>query len=105
MSDTNRFPLEHPENSGDVRTIAERAGVELRGEEGRPFCCRNRMQTKAGRMGTDYARCRKSGRVVCCMASPPMNEGIVWNKDIIELHGDSMSTTRPDVPDSQPTEG
>ena len=48
-------------------------GIELRGEEGHPFCCGERMRTKSGIMGTDYAKCLKCGKAIGNMASPYIN--------------------------------
>ena len=91
----SKFPLQNPEEYGDVRTICERAGVELRtvdGEEGIPFCCDTRMQVKAGILGPDYALCHQCQTSIQNLASPHINAGIVWNEAVMEEFGDRMWT-------------
>ena len=91
------FPLKDQEEYGDVASICERAGVELRtvdGEEGIPFCCGQRMQVKAGIMGPDYARCNECRLEVENLASPHINGGIVLNEEIILAHGERMWRAR-----------
>ena len=86
------FPLEHPNDYSDVKTIAERAGVELQGEEGHPFCCGERMHTKAGLWGVDYAKCEKCKKMIVNCASPHINGGIVFTDEVYEKWGDAMWT-------------
>lgn len=91
------FPFENEEQYGDVRTIAERAGIELRtvdGEEGIPFCCGQRMQVKGGIWGPDHARCGSCRQEIMNLASPHINGGYVLSEAVLEAHGDSIWTIR-----------
>ena len=87
-----KFPHEHPENYGDIRTIAERAGVELKEEDGIPYHCGERMQVKAGIIGPDYVKCHPCGLLLLNTASPHVNGGIIWNEDVMEKFWDAMWT-------------
>lgn len=80
------------EQYGDVRTIAERAGIELRGEDGQPFCCDSRMHTKEGLMGPDYAKCSMCGTTMLNLASPHVNGGFLLNDDIMDEYGNVIWT-------------
>ena len=90
MTQKATFPFPNPERFGDARTIAERAGIELRGEDGQPFHCGERMETRGGILGTDYARCRTCGLKMVNAASPHVNGGLVLNEDIMEEYGESL---------------
>ena len=98
MSDEQlKFPFKDQEKYGDVRTIAERAGIELRTvdeEDGVPFHCGGRMQVKGGMWGPDYARCNSCGLLMSNAASPHINGGYVLKDEIIEQYGDSLWTTQ-----------
>ena len=96
MSEETKFPFPDREEFGDVRTVAERAGIELRGEEGIPFHCGERMQVKEGVMGPDYARCSPCGLTMLNAASPHVNGGVVWNEQVMEEFGNVLWTTGPE---------
>lgn len=72
----------------DARTIAERVGIHLEGEEGHPFHCGERMRTKGGIAGTDYAEC-KCGLIIANAGSPHINGGYILSEDLYE-HFDAM---------------
>lgn len=99
MSGTEtEFPFRNQEEYGDVRTICERVGIELRevdGEEGIPFCCGQRMRVKGGVMGPDYADCGVCRQQIYNSASPHINGGYVLSEEIMAAHGDFMWTARP----------
>ena len=84
------FPFEPRERYGDVRTIASKAGIELRGDDGQPYCCDERMQVKAGIFGPDFARCHQCDLQIWNSASPHINGGIVLNESVLERFGDEM---------------
>ena len=86
-----RFPFKDLDKYSDVRTIAERAGVAL-DEEGHPYCCGVRMQTKGGLMGPDYAKCHSCGTAIWNAASPHVNGGLVFSETVYELFGDQLWT-------------
>ena len=92
--ETTVFPFPDPEKYGDVRTIADRAGIELQEEEGLPFHCGAKMRVKSGLMGPDYAHCNTCGLTMLNEASPHVNGGLVFNEEIMEKFGDSLWTTR-----------
>ena len=92
------FPMKNPQDHADVRTIAERASIELRTveeEEGIPFCCDQRMHVKDGIMGPDYTHCNQCGKTMNNLASPHINGGILWNEEVMEAHGDRIWTFIP----------
>ena len=93
MNDKTKFPYENPEQYGDVQTVADRAGVELQGEEGIPFHCGERMHVKSGILGPDYAKCETCGLLLYNAASPHVNGGIVWKEDVLDKFGDGLWTT------------
>jgi hypothetical protein len=62
-------------------------GIELVGDEGHPYCCGERMQTKSGVFGTDYARCRSCGKTVGNLASPHINGHGFMTDEWLEEHG------------------
>lgn len=69
----------------DVRTIAARHGIELRGDDGQPYHCGERMEVRSGILGTDYAKC-KCGLAIGNMASPHVNGGYVMSDEWFEKH-------------------
>ena len=111
MTENNRtvpFPMKNPQDHADVRTIAERASIELRTveeEEGILFCCDQRMHVKAGIMGPDYAHCNQCGQTMTNQASPHVNGGILWNEEVMEAHGDRMWTFTPGREEDPSREG
>ena len=88
------FPFEVPENFGAVRDIAERAGIELKGDDGQPWCCDRRMQVKGGLWGSDYARCNLCHKRMFNMASPHINGGYLLNEETLIAYGEAMWTWR-----------
>jgi Fe-S-cluster-containing hydrogenase component 2 len=68
----------------DARAIAEREGIELQGDEGHPFHCAQRMQTKSGIAGVDYARCEACGLCIYRPVSPHMGSRL--NQEQTENH-------------------
>ena len=99
MSEENKatpFPLENPDKFGDVITVPEKARIEPRDEDGKPICCGQQMRVKASIIGPDYARCRECKKEIMNLASPHINNGIVWNEEVMETHGKSMWTVRGD---------
>lgn len=52
-----------------VTELCAELGIELRGDDGQPFHCGERMRVKSGLMGPDYAECR-CGLKIGNMASP-----------------------------------
>jgi len=62
----------------DIRDIADvkaRTGIDLRGVDGEPYCCEQRMQVKSGIIGPDYAKCHTCGQEIGNAASPHINSG------------------------------
>ena len=98
MSDEQtKFPFKGQEKYGDVRTVAEHAGIELRTvdeEEGIPFHCGERMHVKGGIMGPDYAHCNRCGLLMSNAASPHINGGYILNDDVMKRYGDCLWTTQ-----------
>ena len=91
MSDAPKeFPFMNQEEYADVRTIAERAGVELRGDDGIPWHCEIEMQVKAGIWGPDYAKCNACGITMRNLASPHINGGVVFPEETHEAYGNVM---------------
>ena len=91
------FPFHNPEEYGDVRTIADNAGIELRtveDEEGIPYHCKEKMQVKGGIIGPDYARCKTCGLVIYNMLSPHINGGLILKEKVIKTYGHSLWTMR-----------
>lgn len=73
------------QDHADARTIAERVGIVLEGEEGHPFHCGERMRTKGGIVGVDYAECN-CGLLICNAGSPHINGGYILNEEILTEH-------------------
>ena len=93
--DPQDFPFNNPEKFGDVRTIANTAGIELRtveNEEGIPYHCGERMQVKGGVIGPDYTRCGLCELAIGNMLSPHINGGVILKEEITEKFGDSLWT-------------
>ena len=74
----------------DVRTLCGRLGIELRGAEGHPWHCGERMRTKVGVIGIDYAKCEQCGLTIGNMASPHINGGCVPTQEFLE-RGDTWA--------------
>ena len=71
----------------DIRDIAEvrrRTGIELRGDDGKPYCCGQRMQVKSGVMGPDYAKCHACGQAIGNAASPHINGGYIPTDEFVK---------------------
>lgn len=72
---------------GTVKTVARRAGIELRGEDGQPYHCGQRMHVKGGIFGSDWARCEACGLTMANYASPHINHGRLFDDDWYEKWG------------------
>lgn len=79
----------------DVVTAADALGVELRGEDGQPFCCGDRMTVKGGIFGVDYASCEKCGNYLYRIDSPHTNGGHVFSDEAYEELGERVWMARP----------
>ena len=93
--DPQDFPFHNPEKFGDVRTITDTAGIELRtveDEEGIPYHCEERMQVKGGITGPDYARCSPCRLAIGNMLSPHINGGVILKEELTEKFGESLWT-------------
>ena len=73
-----------------MRTIADRAGIELKDEDGKPFHCGELMPTKGGLFGPDYAKCNTCGLMMANMASPHINGGVIFSEEVYEEFGEVM---------------
>lgn len=73
------------EVESDVRTVCEAAGIDLRGDDGQPFCCGERMEVRSGILGPDYGKCHKCGTEIRNMASPHVNGGYAPDPDAEEV--------------------
>lgn len=82
----------------DVLSAADALGVELRGEEGHPFCCGDRMTVKGGIFGVDYASCETCGNYLYRIDSPHTNGGHVLSDEGYAELGDRIWMARPPVP-------
>jgi hypothetical protein len=69
------------EGCKNVTDLCNEVGIELQGEEGHPFHCDERMQTKSGIIGTDFARCLKCKLTIGNMLSPHINGGYVFDDE------------------------
>ena len=72
----------------DVTDLCQREGIELRGEDGQPYCCGGRMNVRGGMIGPDFAECRKCGKAIGNAASPHINGGRIPSDEWIKEHGD-----------------
>lgn len=72
------------EGATDIFSAARSIGVELRGEEGQPFCCGARMDVRSGIIGPDYSRCKICGNVLFRIDSPHTNGGVVLTQEVCE---------------------
>lgn len=72
-----------------IRQLARREGIELRGDDGQPFHCGERMNVRGGIIGSDYGRC-KCGLEVGNLASPHIaHQGstcILWGDEWLDAH-------------------
>jgi len=74
----------------EMKSVVDLCGeleIELRGDDGQPFCCGERMQTKAGLIGTDYAKCHVCGKAIGNAGSPHINGGYVLPEEWFAEHG------------------
>ena len=67
-----------------LETIAERAGIELKDDDGKPFHCGKRMPTNSGIMGPDSANCRTCGLAIFNAASPHVNGGFTFPPEVMK---------------------
>lgn len=71
----------------DIRNIEDvktRTGIELRGDDGQPYCCDQRMQVKGGIIGPDYAKCHVCGQEIGNAASPHINGGCIPTAEFLQ---------------------
>jgi len=72
-----------------MRTVTEcckENGIELRGDDGQPYHCGERMSVRSGIIGPDYATC-KCGLAIGNLASPHVS-GAIMSKAWFEEHRD-----------------
>lgn len=74
----------------DVRAAAARIGVDLRGEDGQPYHCGERMTVKGGILGTDYAKCETCGALLLRIDSPHTNGGQIFTHEEYQLLSDAV---------------
>jgi len=72
----------------DVSDLCQCEGIELRGEDGQPYCCGERMIVKGGLIGPDFAECRRCGKAIGNAASPHINGGGIPSAEWLDEHGD-----------------
>ncbi len=71
-----------------MRTVSEccaEHGIELRGDDGQPFHCGERMRVKSGLLGPDYAIC-KCGLAIGNLASPHIS-GCIPSAEWLSANG------------------
>lgn len=73
------------ETTSDVRSVCVAAGIDLRGGEGQPFCCGERMEVRSGILGPDYAKCHTCETELRNLASPHVNGGYMPNPEAPEF--------------------
>jgi len=71
----------------DVTDLCQREGIELRGDDGQPYCCGERMNVRGGIIGPDFAECRKCGKAIGNAASPHINGGCIPSDEWIKENG------------------
>jgi hypothetical protein len=71
----------------DVSDLCRRESIELRGDDGQPFCCGVRMRVKVGMFGHDSAECLTCGKMIGNAASPHINGGFIPSGEWIKEHG------------------
>ena len=64
----------------DVTDLCQREGIELRGDDGQPYCCGERMNVRGGIIGPDFAECRKCGKAIG-NAAKPATKSCTWTED------------------------
>lgn len=64
-------------NIRDVDEVKRLTGIELRGDDGQPYCCGQRMNVKGGIMGPDYARCKVCGQEIGNYRSPHISGSLL----------------------------
>lgn len=73
-----------------VEDAAAAAGVELRGGDGQPFHCGERMEVRGGMAGIDYAKCRPCGVTLFRVDSPHINGGHWMSEEFYDRQGDRL---------------
>ena len=85
----------------DVTDLCQREGIELRGDDGQPYCCGERMDVRGGIIGPDFAKCRKCGKAIGNAASPHINGGRIPSDEWIKENGNKtwyvLHTSNPGV--------
>lgn len=67
-----------------IRELCEAEEIDLRGEDGQPYCCDERMHVKSGICGPDFARCRQCGKEIRNFVSPHVNGGYLVTEEFAE---------------------
>ena len=84
----------------DIRNIEDvktRTGIELRGDDGQPYCCDQRTQVKGGIIGPDYAKCHVCGQEIGNAASPHINGGHIPADEFLESGKTWVRLSSPNV--------
>ena len=71
-----------------VSELCQQIGIELRGADGQPYCCGQRMTVKSGIIGTDFAECQICKKAIGNMASPHINGGGIPTDEWLNKQGD-----------------
>jgi len=75
------------DNLLDITTLCKREGIDLRGDDGQPYCCGERMTVRSGIIGPDYAHCAICGKAIGNAASPHINGGYIPPEEWFAEHG------------------
>ena len=71
-----------------VSELCQQIGIELRGTDGQPYCCGQRMTVKSGIIGTDFAECQICKKAIGNMASPHINGGGIPTDEWLKKQGE-----------------
>lgn len=74
-------------DASDLRTIRDlcaEQGIELKDEDGQPFCCEQRMTVSGGILGPDHAECEMCGKTIGNVASPHINGGHIATDEFVK---------------------
>ena len=72
----------------DLQTLCKLHNIELRGDDGQPYCCGERMNVKGGLIGPDYAECLKCKKTIGDITSPHINGGLILPDKVYKDHLD-----------------
>ena len=81
----------------DVTTLCKMHNIDLRGNDGQPYCCGERMKVKSGLLGPGYARCLKCGKTIGNVASPHINGGVIVTEKFFEENPNGATWVRLDT--------